>query len=88
MIHILFKSVWSIIFYKLSPIGVVAVNGTFVNEENLRTMGDVKQAIEDNYYSRNSMDITVLVEQFWIEFMEYQQQLPTTTKRRKKAISK
>ena len=43
----------------------------FVNEENLRTMGDVAQAIEDSYYSRYSMDITVLgVEQFWIEFME------------------
>ncbi len=43
----------------------------FVNEENLRTMGDVAQAIGYSYYSRNSMDITVLgVEQFWIEFME------------------
>ena len=42
----------------------------FVNEENLRTMGDVAQAIEDSYYSRNSMDITVLVEQFWIESKE------------------
>ena len=48
----------------------MSVNGTFVNEENLRTMGDVAHAIEDSYYSRNSMDITVLVEQFWIEFME------------------
>ena len=48
----------------------MTVNGKFVNEENLRTMGDVAQAIEDSYYSRNSMDITVLVEQFWIEFME------------------
>ena len=49
----------------------MSVNGTFVNEENLRTMGDVAQAIEDSYYSRYSMDITVLgVEQFWIEFME------------------
>jgi hypothetical protein len=50
----------------------VTVNGTFVNEENLRTMGDVAQAIENSYYSRNSMDMTVLgVEQLWIEFMEY-----------------
>ena len=49
----------------------MTVNGKFVNEENLRTMGDVAQAIEDSYYSRNFMDITVLgVEQFWIEFME------------------
>ncbi len=49
----------------------MAVNGTFVNEENLRTMGDVTQAIEDSYYSRKSMNIKVLgVEQFWIEFME------------------
>jgi hypothetical protein len=48
----------------------VAVNGTLVNEENLRTMGDVMQAIEDSYYSRNSMDIKVLgVEQLWIEFI-------------------
>jgi hypothetical protein len=55
----------------MSPTGVVAVNGMFVNEENLRIMGDVAQAIEDSYYSRNSMNITVLgVEQFWIEFME------------------
>ncbi len=49
----------------------MSVNGTFVHEENLRTMGDVAQAIEDSYYSRYSMDITVLgVEQLWIEFME------------------
>ena len=49
----------------------MSFNGTFANEENLRTMGDVAQAIEDSYYSRNSMDIRVLgVEQFWIEFME------------------
>ena len=48
----------------------MSVNGTFLNEENLRTMGDVAQAIEDSYYSRNFTDITVLVEQFWIEFIE------------------
>ena len=49
----------------------MSVNGKFVNEENLRTMGDVTQAIDDSYYSRNSMDIRVLgVEQFWIDFME------------------
>ncbi len=49
----------------------MTVNGTFVNEENLRTMKDVARAIEDSNYSRNSMDISVLgVEQFWIEFME------------------
>ena len=41
----------------------------FVNEENLRTMGDVAQAIEDSYYSRNFTDKTVFVENFWIEFM-------------------
>ena len=38
----------------------MTVNGTFVNEENLRTMKDVARAIEDSYYSRNSMNITVL----------------------------
>ncbi len=32
-------------------------------------MGDVAHAIEVSYYSRNSMDITVLVKQFWIELM-------------------
>ncbi|CAM6001852.1 unnamed protein product [Sphagnum balticum] len=38
---------------------VVAVNGAFVNND-LKTLDEVVQCIEDSYYTRNFTDITVM----------------------------
>lgn len=48
---------------------IVAVDGEFVNENNLKCIEDVMLAIEDSHIFKDKTDITIIEPELWNELM-------------------